>query len=91
MKWQQAIKKIEKAFYGGAYSVSVYYRPKYSRNSNDHRYGDVVDIIEYEYNGETCKAINIKGDQLNEGSHTIDEIYVDYFFNIGGLEHLNAE
>lgn len=80
MKWLDAIKKIDKALNEGA-NVAVSYRPKYSHNSNDLRYGDVVKITEYEYKGELCKAIQTYGNSLDEGSHTIYEVLIDYFFN----------
>lgn len=78
MKWEKAIAKIEAAQADGALSVMVVYHVKYDRYGSHH---DTVDsIIDYEYKGQICKAINTYHDQLTEGTHTIDEVVPDYFF-----------
>ena len=39
---------------------------------------DKVDsVVEYAYTGEICKAVNTYNNQLNEGSHIIDEVIIE--------------
>lgn len=81
MKWTKAIAKIETALSDGA-NVSVAYHRKWAHNVNEFKYGDVDHVGEYDWHGDTCKAVFISGGMLEEGNFIIDEVLVDYFFNI---------
>lgn len=74
MKWNKATKAIEQAMSEGK-DVAIEYHIKWLTNYSkiDH----VRDIVTYEWKGAECKAINTGFDQLNEGTHIIDNIYID--------------
>ena len=82
MNWNKAIKQIEKAMVDGAV-VSIIYHRKWMKN--DSHCMTVESIVDYQYDGQICKAINLYtggiSDQINEGSHIIDEVLVDHFFS----------
>lgn len=77
MKWEKAIQKIEKALAEGANVAVIYHRKWMLNDSHIH---DVESIVEYDWHGTTCKAVNVKGDLVDEGSFIIDEVLTDYFF-----------
>lgn len=81
MKWNKAVKEIEKAINNGE-DVEIRYHIKH--DTRQPRFEKVESISEYEYQGSTCKAINTYHDQVLEGLHVIDEIYIldsdDYVF-----------
>lgn len=75
MNWNKAIKKIEQALAANE-AVSVIYHRKWMKNDSHHL--DVESVIEYDWKGQICKAVNLYeggiSDQINEGSHIIDEV-----------------
>lgn len=77
MNWGNAVKKIEQAQAEGALNILIRYHVKWMK---EWRMDTVDDIITYDWHGQTCKAINTFHDQLNEGSHIIDEVIPDFFF-----------
>lgn len=77
MNWNKAVKKIEQALAEGA-NVAVRYHRKWVKQES--HIDDVDCISDYDWNGQICKAVNTFHDQLNEGSHIIDEVLTDYFF-----------
>lgn len=79
MLWIKAIAKIEQALAEGA-TVGVIYHRKWNRNSNEIKKDDVDAVIEYDWHGKTCKAVNTTHDQINEGTYIIDEVLPDYYF-----------
>lgn len=79
MLWIKAIEKIEQALAEGA-TVGVVYHKKWNRNCNEIKKDDVEGIIEYDWKGQICKAVNTTHDQINEGTHIIDEVLPDYYF-----------
>lgn len=79
MNWNKAVAKIEQALNEGA-NVAVQYHRKWMKN--DSHIHDVEEVVEYEYKGKVCKALNLWGDQIDEGSHIIDQVLTDYFFGI---------
>ena len=77
MVWNKAIKQIEDGLNTGA-NVGVRYHVKRDRHFS--YVNDVESIVDYEYKGKKCKAINLYNNQLNEGTHIIDEVRCDWFF-----------
>ena len=73
MKWNKAVKMIEKSLANGEYVLIRYHR-KYSRNANDSRWGKAESVVPYDWNGNECKAVITIGDLLTEGSHTIESV-----------------
>lgn len=73
MKWEKAISQIETALANGL-EVEIRYHRKWTRNANDFKWGMVTDVSEYKWHGQICKAINTHFDQLNEGTHIVDEV-----------------
>ena len=71
MKWNTAIKQIENAIAENK-KIEIDYHVKWNK-SNCH-IDNFDSIVLYEYNGETCKAVNTWFDQINEGSHIIDDV-----------------
>lgn len=74
MNWNKAVKQIEKALTAGS-AVSVEYHRKWMKN--DSHYDKVDNVVEYEYEGQICKAVNTWHDQINESSHIIDEVIIE--------------
>lgn len=74
MKWNKAIKAIEQAMSEDK-RVSVEYHIKWMNKYS--KLEAVTEIVSYEWKGAECKAINTGSDQLNEGTHIIDNIYID--------------
>ena len=77
MKWNTAVKKIEKALAEG-HKVQVVYHTKYAKIYQS-MFDEVEKVLEYQYKDQTCKAINTDKNQLNESSHTIEAIFIDSF------------
>ena len=73
MNWNKAVKQIEQALAAGS-AVSVDYHRKWMKN--DCHYDKVDNVVEYEYEGQICKAVNTWHDQINESSHIIDAVKV---------------
>lgn len=74
MKWIKAVEQIEQALAAGK-AVSVQYHRKWMPQLTPI---DKVDsVVEYKYAGEICKAVNTYHNQLNEGSHIIDEVIIE--------------
>lgn len=73
MNWSKAIIKIEAALAEGK-EVELKYHRKWARNVNEFKWGMVENVVPYDWNGQICKAVNMHFDQLNEGTHIIDEI-----------------
>ena len=76
MKWNKAIEKIEQAL-AEDHKVIIEYHRKWMKN--DYHSDTVDNICEYEWQGQICKAVNTYNDQINESSHIIDAIAVDWF------------
>lgn len=75
MKWNTAIKKIEKALDENR-TVEISYHRKWLLQ--DYHTDIVTSVSEYDwYDGKKCKAINTYADQLDESSHIIEKIYVE--------------
>ena len=75
MKWNTAIKQIEKAQAEGR-QIQVAYHTKYAKVY--HIEYDMVDyLVDYEWQGIQYKAINTYNNQLHSNSHTIDAIFID--------------
>lgn len=77
MKWNTAVKKIEKALAEG-HEVQIVYHTKYAKIYQS-QFDLVENVLEYDWQGTTCKAINTNMNQLNESSHTIEAIFIDSF------------
>lgn len=77
MNWNKAINRIEKALSDGA-NVAVDYHRKHM--VNDRHIHDVESVVEYDWKGQSCKAISVTGNLLDEDSTIIDEVLVDHFF-----------
>lgn len=77
MKWNTAIKQIEKAQAEG-HAVQVVYHTKYAKVYQS-MFEEVEKVLEYDWKGTTCKAINTYSNQLDESSHTIEAIFIDSF------------
>lgn len=73
MKWQKAIEKIEYALDSGRTVVIEYHR---KWNLQDSHVDQVDNVVEYEYEGQICKAVNTWHDQIHESSHIIDGVAV---------------
>ncbi len=73
MKWNKAIYQIGKALKEGKVVEIVYHR-KWMKN--DSHIEQVEDLVEYSYNGWICYAVNLFNNQIDEGSHIIDEVIV---------------
>ena len=76
MKWNTAIKKIEQALEEDGVYVNIHYHRKWMKN--DAHYGYVKNVVEYEWKGQICKAVNTYSDQLIESTHIIDDVTVDH-------------
>lgn len=74
MKWNKAVKEIEEAI---RYRVDVVVEYHVKHDTRQSRFEKVESISEYEYQGTKCKAINTYHDQVLEGLHVIDGIYVN--------------
>ncbi len=70
MKYTTAIKKIEKALNENK-RVDIMYHRKWSSLES---FGKVFDVVEYEYDGETCKAITTANDLIDSYSFIIDSV-----------------
>lgn len=79
MKWNKAVKEIEEAINNGE-DVVIRYHIKHDTRQT--RVMDVESVIEYEYKGSMCKAINTYDDQVLEGMHVIDEVAINKFFEL---------
>jgi hypothetical protein len=74
MKWNKAVKEIEDALAAGKAASIIYHRKWMKPDSH----ADLVeDISEYDWQGQICKAVNTRYDQLNEDSHIIDEVIIE--------------
>ena len=73
MKWNKAVQQIEAALEEGKIVEIIYHR-KWMKN--DSHIQQVESISEYEWNGWKLKAVNLFHDQINDGSHIIDEVRV---------------
>lgn len=71
MKWNAAVQQIGAALKEGKIVEVVYHR-KWMKN--DSHIEQVESLSEYQWNGWIHYAVNLFHDQLNEGSHIIDEI-----------------
>ena len=75
MKWEKALKQIEAALTDNK-EVEIKYHRKWAKNIHDYRIGMVDNVVEYDWHGDTCKAINTYYDQVDEGTHIIDEVNI---------------
>ena len=74
MKWNTAVKQIEKALAADK-AVSVHYHRKWMKQE---AYFDRVDgIITYEWHGETVKAISTWNNVVDVYSYIIDDIEIE--------------
>ena len=73
MKWSKAVEIIEKEL-AQRNTVVIDYHRKWMKQQCG--IDTVEKVVEYEYEGKTCKAVNTWHDQLNESSHIIDKINV---------------
>lgn len=73
MKWTSAIKKIEKAMAEGK-KVKIEYHRKWMPITY---YGIVENVVDYEYQGERCKAVNTYHDGIDEYAHIIDDVIIE--------------
>lgn len=71
MKFETAVKKIEKALEAGKI-VTVEYHRKWTKG--ERRFDRVDTVTEYEYKGETCKAITTWNDIVDGYSHIVDSV-----------------
>jgi len=74
MKWIKAVEQIEQALAAGK-AVSVTYHKRWMTKLP--QFDKVDSVVKYEYAGEICKAVNTYYNQLNEGSHIIDEVIIE--------------
>lgn len=74
MNWNKAVKQIEQALTADV-AVSVRYHRKWMKN--DCHFDKIDSVTEYEYKGQICKAVTTYHDQINEGSHIIDEVIIE--------------
>lgn len=75
MKWEKALKQIETALANNK-EVEIKYHRKWAKNIHDYRIGMVENVVEYDWHGDTCKAIDTYYDQVDEGTHIIDEVNI---------------
>lgn len=73
MNWNTAVKKIEKALEAG-HAVNIQYHRKWMKQ-NCH-YDTVEQIISYEWEGETVKAVSTYHNVVDPYSYIIDEVIV---------------
>ena len=73
MKWEMAIKKIEKAMAEGK-KVEIEYHRKWMKQ--DSHFDVVYSISEYDWHGDVCKAVSTYHDGLDEDSHIIDAVKI---------------
>lgn len=78
MNWNKAIRQIEQALAVDK-AVSVEYHRKWMKN--DSHCSAVDSVVEYQWEGQICKAVNLYdyaiSDQINEGSHIIDKVIIE--------------
>lgn len=73
MNWNKAVTKIEAALAANKHVVIEYHR---KWNKADSHVATVESVVDYEYEGRICKAVNMAHDQINESSHIIDGVAV---------------
>lgn len=74
MKWNKAVEAIEQALAADK-AVSVHYHRKWMKQ--DSHYDTVDQIISYEWDGETVKAISTYHNVVDPYSYIIDEVIVE--------------
>ena len=77
--WEKAVALIEDAIAHDDY-VAISYHRKWVPQDR-HLYQKVECVTPYEWGGGIRKAISTSCDQINEGTHIIDEVLVDSFFD----------
>lgn len=74
MKWNKAVEAIEQALAANK-AVSVHYHRKWMKQDAHH---DTVDqIISYEWDGETVKAVSTYHNVVDPYSYIIDEVIIE--------------
>lgn len=74
MKWNTAVKKIEKALEEGKH-VEIHYHRKWM--VQDYHWDVVENVSEYDWYGQTCKSVSTYRDLLDEDSYIIDDIDIE--------------
>ena len=80
-KWDAAIREIEGALGRETAEIGVRVEVEYHRkwSREEHRFGYVEKIAEYEYEGKTHKDVMLWHDILQDNAHVIDRIITDEF------------
>ena len=74
MKWNKAVEQIEQAL-AAEKAVSVHYHRKWMKQ--DAHYDKVDQVISYEWDGETVKAVSTYHNVVDPYSYIIDEVIIE--------------